>query len=465
MSNRKQHRKPATPRIPGWGRLLGFALAEGYLVALATLAAIAFVPVLFGWHATMVQTGSMEPHISPGDVAVASPWDENDPVPMGGVVQYRSPAAAEPDGIERLRLHRIVEANDDGTFVTAGDANHDVDSSSLKRSQITGQARILIPMIGLPGFWLNTGNYGPLILWGLVTLAALILAFRGPGRHPDTNDDSDGKPDLPEEEVAEERVGVTEILSPRRLDRRTALTLIGLAAAGSIVGTQVPVSSAAFSTRTRTKASWSVAKLPELTLGRAATYLLMAHESIQHSPTLGIGTTISGSVATSPGTKIEGFWPWDISGSTDRNTTGARNAKTDLMVLYAALDKYPATAIRDSVLSGTIRPGVYTSSTGRFTINGTVTLDGQGDPNARFIFRANTITSADGSTVVFTRGTKAANVYWRSTGDITLGSSSTNRGIYLANSHGVMQSRAELVGYLYSCTSSLTITRSTIQPA
>src|SRR5699024_10617369 len=121
-----------------------------------------------------------------------SPWDEEDPVPMGGVVQYRSPAAAEPDGIERLRLHRIVEANDDGTFVTAGDANHDVDSSSLKRSQIIGQARILIPMIGLPGFWLNTGNYGPLILWGLVTLVALILAFRGPGHHPDTNDESDG---------------------------------------------------------------------------------------------------------------------------------------------------------------------------------------------------------------------------------------------------------------------------------
>ncbi|RWZ79894.1 ice-binding family protein [Glutamicibacter sp. HZAU] len=407
----------------------------------------------------------MEPHISPGDVAVASPWDESDPVPMGGVVQYRSPAAAEPDGIERLRLHRIVEANDDGTFVTAGDANQDVDSSSLTRSQIIGQARILIPMIGLPGFWLNTGNFGPLILWGLVTLAALILAFRGPGRRPNIEDDSDGDADLPEEEVAEERVGVAEILSPRRFDRRTALTLVGLAAAGSIFGPQIPASTAAFSTSTRTKASWSVAKLPELTLGRAATYLLMAHESIQHSPALGIGTTISGSVATSPGTKIEGFWPWDISGSTDRNTTGARNAKTDLLALYAALNKYPATATRDPVLSGTIKPGVYTSSTGRFTINGTVTLDGQGDPSARFIFRASTITSASGSTIALTRGTKAANVYWRSTGDITLGSSSTNRGIYLANADGVMQSRAELAGHLYSCTGSLTIIRSTVQSA
>lgn len=188
----------------------------------------------------------------------------------------------------------------------------------------------------------------------------------------------------------------------------------------------------------------------------------MAHETIQHSPALGIGTTIEGSVATSPGTKIEGFWPWDITGSTDRNATGTRNARTDLLALHAAPLKYPATTSRSSVLSGTLKSGVYTSTTGRFVIEGKLSLDSEGDPSARFIFRADSITAAANSTVVFTGGTPTENVYRRSAGDIVLGSSSFNRGIYLAGTDAVIQSRGTLVGHLYALNGSVSVTRATI---
>lgn len=444
--------------------MLSFALAEGYLIALATFLAIAFIPVVFGWHATVIQTGSMEPHISPGDVVVISPWEKTGPVPLGGVVQYTSPAAAEPDGIERLRLHRIVEANDDGTFVTAGDANQDVDSSALERSQIIGQARLLIPWLGLPGFWLNTNNHLPLIGWGLLTLTALILIVRGPGRHSDTLPPSKGDPQNPptDQPRSAGHVRLTELLDSQHVDRRAALILLGAAATTGLLAAPLAPSSAAYTAKTSTKSSWSVARLPELTLGRAASYALFASDAIHHSPALGVGTSINGNVATSPGTKIDGFWPWDITGSADRNTTGARNARTDLLTLYAALEKYPVTTQRAQVLTGTLKPGVYTSATGRFVISDTLTLDGQGDASARFIFRADSIASTSNSNVVFTRGTRAENVYWRSTGEITLGASSTNRGIYLAHSNATTQSRALLVGNLYSCNGSMTVTRTTV---
>ncbi len=104
-------------------------IAQVYLGLLLTLVAIAIVPAARGWHATVIQTGSMQPHIDPGDVVVSSALSDDAPVPVGGVVQYRSPATAEPDHVARLRMHRIVTANDDGTYVTAGDANAEVDST------------------------------------------------------------------------------------------------------------------------------------------------------------------------------------------------------------------------------------------------------------------------------------------------------------------------------------------------
>jgi len=199
----------------------------------------------------VVQTGSMEPHISPGDAAVIAPWDMMDLVPVGGVVQFRSPAAAEPDGVERLRLHRIVETNDDGTFVTAGDANRDVDSSPLRRDQIAGQARVLVPFIGLPGFWLGTGQFAKLAAWAGLTLLALMLVIGGPARWPP------------------QAMQLEQDAEPARqqVDRRAVLALAALAAAGGMVGTRLQPSAASFTTSTGTKASWSVASLPKLTLG------------------------------------------------------------------------------------------------------------------------------------------------------------------------------------------------------
>ncbi|MDN4609638.1 Ig-like domain-containing protein [Arthrobacter burdickii] len=200
MSREEPGSDPGSSRLlplfsaEGWAPFVASVLSRLYLGTVLNLALIAVLPALLGWHGTIVQSGSMEPHISAGDVVLAAPLAPAAPVPVGGVVEFSSPASAEPSGIEKTRLHRIVGDNADGTFVTAGDANADADSTPLTREQITGQARLLVPMAGLPGLWLGTGNLPALALWSVVTLFAVVMALFGgrPVGGPEKSERADG---------------------------------------------------------------------------------------------------------------------------------------------------------------------------------------------------------------------------------------------------------------------------------
>jgi signal peptidase I len=210
-----------------------------YLLVSLTLVLIAILPSLAGWHGTVVQSGSMEPHVSPGDVVLTVPLPDDQPVPVGGVIEYRTTAEAEPSGEARTRLHRIIEANDDGTFVTAGDANPDVDSVPLERSQITGQARLLIPHVGLPGLWVSKGQWPPLALWAVLTLVALATTPASKSTEQDTTNTVEAR-------------GPLRLLMPTmsRVLRGAAALAVLLALAGLVIATTTAFSTAAFTART-----------------------------------------------------------------------------------------------------------------------------------------------------------------------------------------------------------------------
>jgi hypothetical protein len=84
-------------------------------------------------------------------------------------------------------------------------------------------------------------------------------------------------------------------------------------------------------------------------------------------------------------------------------------------------------------------PGVYTSGTS-ILITGDVTLDGQGDPNAIFIFQSHsTLTTAAGAPspgahtrILLTNGAKASNVWWQVASSATIGLYSEFQGNILA---------------------------------
>lgn len=176
MTGRPGGEEPPTRRAvaAGWGLLLVRLLAHAYLVFLVALVGCATLPTALGLTGTVVQSESMMPHIRVGDVVLSRPLPAQAPTPMGLVVTFpAAPGAATPG----TRLHRVVGTNPDDSLITAGDANRDMDSAPLDRTDIIAVASLLIPWVGLPAFWLQHGLALPFAGWVAVTLLALIVEF------------------------------------------------------------------------------------------------------------------------------------------------------------------------------------------------------------------------------------------------------------------------------------------------
>jgi signal peptidase I len=128
------------------------------------------LPFTAGWSPSVVVTGSMEPSIMPGDIVVTAPI-KPEALKLGYVIRFKDPAHTHP-----YLMHRIIQINGDGTVTTKGDANQSQDSTPVPTENITGVARLRVPVIGLPAVWLRNGNYLQLgVLLVVVAFAARVL--------------------------------------------------------------------------------------------------------------------------------------------------------------------------------------------------------------------------------------------------------------------------------------------------
>jgi len=395
---------------PGWIKLLAVTSSRAYLIALATLGGIAVLPGLLGWTPSVVQSESMEPHISTGDIVLASDLPDSSPLPIGAVIAFRVD--------ERTIMHRLITVNDDNTLVTAGDANPQLDPWSASRDDITGQARLLVPYIGLPGMWLQRGDLVPLIGWSTLTLAALIFALPGtrsqrPGRHRSDHD--------------------------RHLPA-TPITA-GVAALLSLAMVAVPVApvDAAFTGSTRTSSSWKTQAYSPITIGAMSGFGAIAYNLIQDTSTSSYQSTIAGDAALTPGFVISGFRDADIT-TVHANDQAATGAMAAAWAARGAIAQRPVTRTLPAALSGTLTGGVYGSTTGAFSVASSLTLDARGDSTARFVFfTSTTLTMAQRSRIVLANGARAANVWWIVGTTATLGTLTTGTpdvtavGNYIAN--------------------------------
>lgn len=118
------------------------------------------LPMPFGYGASVVLSGSMEPALAVNDLVFVEARDDYDP---GDVVVYQNG--------NTLIIHRIVK-KDGETFVTRGDANN-ADDDPISLSEIKGAMIFRIPFIGLIFKWLKTLP-GTLIVLGL----AIFLLYR-----------------------------------------------------------------------------------------------------------------------------------------------------------------------------------------------------------------------------------------------------------------------------------------------
>ena len=159
------------------------ALVATHLFAgLWVLAALLLVfwtraPVLLGLQTRVVTSASMQPGLSPGDLAVLAPVAGAPTV--GDVVQVGDPGV--PSG---FYLHRVVTVGADGTVVTRGDANP-VDDPAVSTAAIDGRLVMSVPMLGVPLHWAGTGRYPELALVTCLAAAGGVVLIR-PGARRST---------------------------------------------------------------------------------------------------------------------------------------------------------------------------------------------------------------------------------------------------------------------------------------
>ena len=149
--------------------LYGLGMVSMLIISMASsLSLWIFLPWAFlDWSPTLVTTGSMQPLLTPGDIVMVRPIEAADLAPNTVVLFDR--AGDEDDRV----LHRIVEQNADGTFVTRGDANTVDDSDFLHAEDVEGAAVLSVPWIGRPSLWLAEGR----TLWVAATAATLVFVL------------------------------------------------------------------------------------------------------------------------------------------------------------------------------------------------------------------------------------------------------------------------------------------------
>lgn len=166
-------------------------------------------------------------------------------------------------------------------------------------------------------------------------------------------------------------------------------------------------------------------------LGTAGTFAVLAGPTVTDTG----ATTLPGDLGLWPGTEITGFPPGFVSGGTTHASDAvAKQAQSDLTLAYiAAAGQQGGINLTGQDLGGlTLTLGVYHFDSSA-QLTGILTLNALGDPNSIFVFQmGSTLTTASGSSVVFTNGGPLDGLYWQVGSSATLGTTTAFAGNILA---------------------------------
>src|SRR3984957_1182592 len=156
----------------------------------------------------------------------------------------------------------------------------------------------------------------------------------------------------------------------------------------------------------------SLPTLP-VSLGTAVNYGVLGGTGVTNTG----DTIINGDLAAGPGGLIVGFPPGTDNGSTHAGDAQAVQAQADVAVAYsAAVGRTPAASFSGDQNGAIFDAGVYNAAAA-ISLSGTMTLDGQNDPNAVFIFQVNAaLSTAASSRIHLINGAQASNVFWQVNG-------------------------------------------------
>jgi hypothetical protein len=196
-------------------------------------------------------------------------------------------------------------------------------------------------------------------------------------------------------------------------------------------------------------------------LGTATPFAILAGSEVTNTG----ASVISGDLGVSPATSVTGT-PNVIDGSIFKGTAVAATAKAALGTAYTDAAGRSPTTIGNFTTTGlggkSLVAGVY-NATSTLQLTGTLTLNGNGDPNAVFVFQAgSSLITASDSTVVLIGDAQACNVFWKLGSSATLGSASHFVGTILAATSITMTSGVTLQGRALAQTAAVSLIDDTI---
>jgi LPXTG-motif cell wall-anchored protein len=198
---------------------------------------------------------------------------------------------------------------------------------------------------------------------------------------------------------------------------------------------------------------------PQVGLGTATSFAVLAGSTVTNTGP----TQVSGDLGVSPGTAITGFPPGTVSNGTIHAADGvADTAQSDVTIAYVdAAGRSTTEAISADLADRTLKGGVFTGPT--LSLNGTLTLDAEGDPNTVFVFQAgSTLITGSSSRVELINGASACNVTWQVGSSATLGTTSTMVGTVLALTSITLNTDADVTGRVLARNGAVTLDSNTI---
>jgi hypothetical protein len=208
------------------------------------------------------------------------------------------------------------------------------------------------------------------------------------------------------------------------------------------------------------------------TVGRASTFAALAYSAITTANISKLGGDIG--VSAGAMSTITGFdAPADKKYGTDSLAPNSQRtilAQGDVTALVGNIDPRACDTDLTNVVGGltgdiTLYPGVtcMNSFSADVAVNGHVTLDARGNPNAFFIIRGNlTLTVADAAQVILANGAEACGVFWRIKKQVTIGKTVKFYGTVISGTAIVMHSGSTLTGRALAQTAGVMLDANTI---
>jgi hypothetical protein len=201
-------------------------------------------------------------------------------------------------------------------------------------------------------------------------------------------------------------------------------------------------------------------------LGTANSFAILAGAGVTNTGP----SVINGDLGTSPNPAVTGFGGapnGTVNGATHQADALAGEAQADLTTAYDdAAGQGPVNTLATELGGQTLTPGVYNSESGTFGITGTLTLNGQGNPDAVFIFKtASTLITASASQVLMINGAQPCHLFWQIGSSATLGTDSAFAGNILALESIQLGSGVTVLGRLLARNASVTLINDTVTRA